>query len=172
LCRRVGRERLVIAVDLRQGRVQTRGWRQGIPLSAEDVVRILTPYCSEFLYTSVDHEGLMDGIDQVGITALRELTENRLIYAGGVAKPSEIEWLTARGVDVQLGMALYSGRLTLTDAFVTGLKWNGDGLIPVLVQDLQGRILMQAWSSPESLRKTLETGWATYYSRSRRSLWC
>lgn len=172
LCRRAGRERMIIAVDLRRGRVQTRGWRRGVPLSAQEAVRVLSPYCSEFLYTSVDHEGLMNGIDLDGVTALRGMTENRLVYAGGVSRLSEIESLTTRGIDVQLGMALYSGRLDLTEAFLDGLKWNADGLIPALAQDPQGRILMQAWCSPESLRKTLDTGWATYYSRSRRSLWC
>ncbi|EQA45697.1 phosphoribosyl-AMP cyclohydrolase [Leptospira broomii serovar Hurstbridge str. 5399] len=45
------------------------------------------------------------------------------------------------------------------------------GLIPVVTQDEAGNILMQAFSSPESLALTRTDGFGTYYSRSRKSLW-
>ncbi len=52
------------------------------------------------------------------------------------------------------------------------LRWNADGLIPAIAQDAAtGEVLMLAWMNEESLRLTLETGYATYYSRSRRQLW-
>jgi phosphoribosyl-ATP pyrophosphohydrolase/phosphoribosyl-AMP cyclohydrolase len=172
LVRRVGRERLAVAVDTRQGRVTVKGWRKDVDLSAEDAVIKLKPYCSEFLYTAVDYEGLMKGIDLDGATRLAGCCgDNRLIYAGGVSSLEEIEALTRIGADVQLGMALYSGRLDLTEAFLAGLKWNGDGLIPTVTLDAGGRALMQAWCSREALRKTVESNLATYYSRRRRSLW-
>jgi len=48
----------------------------------------------------------------------------------------------------------------------------GDGLLPVIVQDhASGRVLMLAYINPESWRKTLETGEAHYWSRSRNELW-
>lgn len=56
-------------------------------------------------------------------------------------------------------------------------KFNGDGLIPAIVQEYKGtphptgRVLMMAWMNPESLAKTLESGVMTYWSRSRRKLW-
>ena len=52
------------------------------------------------------------------------------------------------------------------------LKFNDQGLIPAVVQDeATGDVLMLAWMNAEALRRTLETGRATYYSRSRGKLW-
>jgi phosphoribosyl-ATP pyrophosphohydrolase/phosphoribosyl-AMP cyclohydrolase len=52
------------------------------------------------------------------------------------------------------------------------LKWGPDGLLPVITQDERsGQVLMQAWASREALAKTLETGLAHYWSRSRGRLW-
>ena len=48
----------------------------------------------------------------------------------------------------------------------------GGGLVPCIVQDEQtGKVLMLGYMNEESLQKTLETGLATYWSRSRQSLW-
>ena len=52
------------------------------------------------------------------------------------------------------------------------LKWNEAGLIPAIAQDAStGEVLMLAWMNAESLRLTIESGFATYYSRSRQQLW-
>ena len=52
------------------------------------------------------------------------------------------------------------------------VKFNEQGLVPAIAQDaVNGQVLMMAWMNEESLRLTLETGFATYYSRSRRQLW-
>ena len=52
------------------------------------------------------------------------------------------------------------------------LRFNGDGLIPAVAQDHgSGRVLMLAWMNLEAFEKTLETGYAHYYSRSRQNLW-
>ena len=52
------------------------------------------------------------------------------------------------------------------------LKFNADGLIPVVVQEMgTGRVLMLAWMNRESIGRTLRTGRAHYWSRSRQKLW-
>jgi phosphoribosyl-AMP cyclohydrolase len=52
------------------------------------------------------------------------------------------------------------------------LKWNGEGLVPVIAQEAgTGRILMFAWMNRDALAKTVETGEAVYWSRSRGRLW-
>jgi phosphoribosyl-AMP cyclohydrolase / phosphoribosyl-ATP pyrophosphohydrolase len=52
------------------------------------------------------------------------------------------------------------------------LKWDGDGLIPAVVQETEtGEVLMVAWMDREALAKTLESGLAHFWSRSRRALW-
>ena len=51
-------------------------------------------------------------------------------------------------------------------------KFNADGLIPAIAQDAEtGEILMVAWMNQEALDRTVETGRATCYSRSRKKLW-
>lgn len=51
-------------------------------------------------------------------------------------------------------------------------KFNSDGLITAIAQDAKsGEVLMLAWMNAEALEKTLDTGHATYWSRSRRALW-
>lgn len=52
------------------------------------------------------------------------------------------------------------------------VKWDAQGLAPAIVQDAQsGEVLMLAWMNRESLSRTLETGLATFWSRSRGELW-
>jgi phosphoribosyl-ATP pyrophosphohydrolase/phosphoribosyl-AMP cyclohydrolase len=58
------------------------------------------------------------------------------------------------------------------DALWKAVTPDGSGLVPCVVQDLRTRaVLMVAWVSKEALEKSIETGWATYYSRSRQQLW-
>jgi phosphoribosyl-AMP cyclohydrolase/phosphoribosyl-ATP pyrophosphohydrolase/phosphoribosyl-AMP cyclohydrolase len=52
------------------------------------------------------------------------------------------------------------------------LKFDERGLIPAIAQDAAtGEVLMVAWMNEEALRRTLETGQAWFWSRSRRELW-
>ena len=52
------------------------------------------------------------------------------------------------------------------------LKYNADGLIPAIVQDVKSkRVLMMAWMNEASLEATLKTGLMNYWSRSRQKFW-
>ncbi|MDO4877898.1 MAG: phosphoribosyl-AMP cyclohydrolase [Neisseria sp.] len=52
------------------------------------------------------------------------------------------------------------------------VKFDDKGLVCAVAQDAQsGRVLMVAWMNAQALQKTLETGFAHYYSRSRQKLW-
>lgn len=58
--------------------------------------------------------------------------------------------------------------MSLLDA----VNFNADGLVCAVVQDrVRGTVLMQAWMNAEALEKTLETGLATFWSRSRQEIW-
>jgi len=55
---------------------------------------------------------------------------------------------------------------------IEGLRWDAAGLIPAVVQDAEsGEVLMVAWMSPESVRRTLADRRTWFFSRSRQSLW-
>jgi phosphoribosylformimino-5-aminoimidazole carboxamide ribotide isomerase len=109
----VGAERVIAAVDSRGGHVAIHGWRTVLPLTAVDAVRALAPFCGEFLYTHVDREGLMQGTDIDAILAVRRATTCRVTAAGGITTWSEIDQLDAHQVDAVVGMAVYTGQLTL-----------------------------------------------------------
>jgi phosphoribosyl-AMP cyclohydrolase len=52
------------------------------------------------------------------------------------------------------------------------VAWNADGLVPAVAQDASsGEVLMVAWMNRESLRRTVDSGEAVYWSRSRKALW-
>jgi phosphoribosylformimino-5-aminoimidazole carboxamide ribotide isomerase len=115
LARDVGSDRLVAAVDARGGRVVVHGWRTALPIAPADAVRALDPYCGGFLYTHVDNEGLMRGTDIDAVLAVRRATARPVAAAGGIATQEEVERLHALGVDAVVGMAIYTGRLGLTE---------------------------------------------------------
>ncbi|MFB6345431.1 MAG: bifunctional phosphoribosyl-AMP cyclohydrolase/phosphoribosyl-ATP diphosphatase HisIE [bacterium] len=62
--------------------------------------------------------------------------------------------------------------MTSADSLIEPLTFNDKGLIPAITQDYStGEIRMLAYMNEESLRKTIETGFAHYWSRSRQELW-
>lgn len=112
----VGLERVIAAVDSKGGHVVIHGWRTPLPLTTVEAVHALEPFCGEFLYTHVDAEGLMGGTDIDTILDLRRATARRLTAAGGITTREEIDLLHEHSVDAVVGMALYTGKLTLDEA--------------------------------------------------------
>ena len=65
-----------------------------------------------------------------------------------------------------------SNGLKMDSAVQKEIKYDDHGLVPAIAQDLHtGEILMMAYMNEESLQKTLESGNATFWSRSREKLW-
>jgi phosphoribosylformimino-5-aminoimidazole carboxamide ribotide isomerase len=111
----IGSERLVIAVDSKGGRIVVKGWQESTNLAAEDVLRPLEPYCSGFLCTYVDKEGMMQGTDLEWFRRLRSATSLELTAAGGITTLDDVRALLAMNVNAALGMAIYTGRLSLEE---------------------------------------------------------
>jgi phosphoribosylformimino-5-aminoimidazole carboxamide ribotide isomerase len=111
----IGHERVLIALDSRGGKIVVNGWREATQLAAEDVLRELEPYCAGFLCTYVDSEGTLQGTDLNWFRRLRAATSHELTAAGGIASLDEIKELSALGIHCALGMAIYTGRLSLDD---------------------------------------------------------
>jgi phosphoribosyl-AMP cyclohydrolase len=60
----------------------------------------------------------------------------------------------------------------MSEALFDAVQWDDRGLVPAIAQDLaSNEVLMLAWMNRESLRLTLDTGFAHYWSRSRGQLW-
>src|SRR4051794_25261103 len=111
----IGPDRLIAAVDSKGGQVVVNGWKTPLPLSAVEAVRALEPYCSEFLYTYVDAEGLMQGTNIPAILEVRRATTHRVTAAGGITTREEIDTLHLNGVDAVVGMAVYTGALKIDE---------------------------------------------------------
>ncbi|MCB1018749.1 MAG: 1-(5-phosphoribosyl)-5-[(5-phosphoribosylamino)methylideneamino] imidazole-4-carboxamide isomerase [Acidobacteria bacterium] len=113
LDRAVGRERILLALDTKEGRITIKGWQESVDLTAEEVIRKLEPYCGGFLCTYVDKEGMLQGTDLDWYRRLRNATGHEITAAGGITTIAEIQELAQMKIHSALGMAVYTGRLDL-----------------------------------------------------------
>ena len=113
VARACGVARVMGAVDARRGRVVVRGWQDTVPMTPAEAVLRLEPWCGGFLYTHVDTEGLMGGIDMEAVREVRAATGRPLTVAGGIRTWAEVHALDALGVDAVVGMAIYTGAMAL-----------------------------------------------------------
>jgi len=111
----IGPERLIIALDSKAGKVVVKGWQEATEFTAEEVLRRLEPYCSGFLCTYVDKEGMLQGTDLVWFRRLRAATKHELTAAGGITTMEDVRELHRLGIHAALGMAIYTGRLSLEE---------------------------------------------------------
>lgn len=111
----IGRPRVVIALDSKAGRIVVKGWQEATRFTAEQVLASLEPFCSGFLCTYVDKEGMMQGTDLDWFRRLRAATSLELTAAGGITTIHEVRALLAMNVHAALGMAIYTGRLSLAE---------------------------------------------------------
>jgi len=111
----VGPDRLIIALDSKGGKIVVKGWQEATEFSAEEVIRRFEPYCAGFLATYVDKEGMLQGTDLEWFRRLRAATTHELTAAGGITTIDEVRALEEMGVNAALGMAIYTGRLSLDE---------------------------------------------------------
>lgn len=111
----VGKARLIIALDSKGGHVVIEGWRESTPVTTEQMLGEFEPYCSGFLCTYVDKEGMLQGTDLDWFRRLRAATSLELTGAGGITTLEEIAELNRLRIHAAVGMAIYTGRLNLHD---------------------------------------------------------
>lgn len=111
----VGRERLIIALDSKADHIVTEGWQTTTRFTAEEVIRSLEPFCSGFLCTYVDKEGMMQGTNLEWFARLRAATNHEITAAGGVTTIADVTALQRMEIHAAVGMAIYTGRLNLTE---------------------------------------------------------
>jgi phosphoribosylformimino-5-aminoimidazole carboxamide ribotide isomerase len=104
---------LIGAIDSRGGRVVIHGWKTTLDITPEDAAKALEPFVSTFLYTHVDTEGMLTGLNLAAVTSLKKATNRRLIAAGGIRSRDEVDLLDEMGIDAVVGMAIYTGLIDL-----------------------------------------------------------
>jgi phosphoribosyl-ATP pyrophosphohydrolase/phosphoribosyl-AMP cyclohydrolase len=191
---KIGKEHLIVALDAKYSaeksfyEIVVDGWKTPTGLSLIGSAIVISEYVSEILFTCVDREGTMTGIDLNPVETLSGSVapDCTITVAGGVTTIDEIERLAALGCNVQLGMALYTGAVSLADAFVRCLNWKKyepqnccipDNLesrlplIPVIAQSGDGQVLMTGFADREAVAETFKRGSLCLYSRTRGVLW-
>lgn len=165
-------ERVIAAVDARDGEVVVEGWRKRTGRSLTSTLSELAPHVGGFLVTLVEREGQLVGVDLERARAIAAAANGvPVTLAGGVASARDVGELDRLGIDAQVGMALYTGRLSLGEAVWACLTSDrADGLVPTVVADEGGRALGLVYSSLASLVEMLDGGVGVYASR-RRGLW-
>lgn len=168
----IGKQRIIISVDAINGKIAVNGWTESLDISLIEGAKAAEKYCSELLFTCVEKEGCMQGTDMAQVSELRKAVSCRVVAAGGVSSVSEIETLEKMHCDVQLGMSLYTGKVSLEDSFMACLDWEKvNGMIPVIAQDVHGAVLMMGYANKEAFEKTFASGKLTFWSRTRNVLW-
>lgn len=166
------RERTIAALDAVDGEIVTHGWRTRTGRNVLDQVAQLRDLVGGFLVTFVEREGRMGGIDLDAVKRIVAAAgDARVTIAGGVTTAEDIAALDALGADAQVGMALYTGRLSLASAIAAPLVSDRpDGLFATVVTDERGTALGLAWSSAESLERAITERRGVYHSR-KRGIW-
>ncbi len=172
LLRNLPKDRVIAALDARDGRVVDHGWTRDTGATIFDRMAELRDLVSGFLVTTVEREGRLGGADIALAERLAQAAgDARVTLAGGVTTPDEVARLDRLGCDAQVGMAIYTGRMDLADA-VSALSTSDrpDALIPTVITDERGVALGMAYSNPESIRLAINTRRGVYHSRTR-GLW-
>jgi len=112
LVARIGRRRVIVALDTEGGKILVRGWQDKLRLRPDEVIPELEKYASEFLCTYVDAEGTMRGTNLKWFRSLRRSTRRPITAAGGIRSRAEIRALARINMHAAVGMALYTGKLS------------------------------------------------------------
>jgi phosphoribosylformimino-5-aminoimidazole carboxamide ribotide isomerase len=116
-----GKERITIALDSKGGNVVIKGWAERTDVKATDIVKRFETYASEVLFTNVEVEGLMRGIDEKVIKEIVDATSHGVIVSGGVSSLEDIKRVKEIGaLGVVIGSALYTKKLDFKEALEVG----------------------------------------------------
>jgi phosphoribosylformimino-5-aminoimidazole carboxamide ribonucleotide (ProFAR) isomerase/phosphoribosyl-ATP pyrophosphohydrolase len=172
-CSQLPRNRVIAAVDAEDGTVVVEGWKTKTEHGAIERIAELAPVVGGFLLTQVEFEGGMSGWNEDLVAeAVREAGSVRITAAGGITTAEDVGRLDRLGADAQVGMALYTKRMSLGEAVGAPLVKAIDGrLWPTVVCDEEGHALGLVWSTRESLEAAVRDRRGIYWSRSRDSIW-
>ncbi len=118
LCRRFGSERVVVALDARDGLVAIRGWTETSEITATDLAaRMADLGVQRLLYTDISRDGTLEEPNYAATADLVRDSGLRVLSAGGVGAPEHVARLAPTGAEAAIiGRALYTGDVTIKAA--------------------------------------------------------
>lgn len=113
-----GSERIMVSLDAKMGEVMIEGWKKGSGLKLMDMGPNLQKLgVGSILFTNIDVEGLLEGVNTTLIRELVEMVEVPVIASGGISSIEDlIEIKNTGAAGAVVGTALYKGNLTLKEA--------------------------------------------------------
>ena len=113
-----GKEKLVISVDHNDGKIVTNGWKETTSLELVSIVKDLVKNgFTEFLSTSINRDGTLQGPDLKWLSSLGEIKNVNVIASGGISNIEDV--MSVKKLNpfgVILGKALYENRITIEEA--------------------------------------------------------
>jgi phosphoribosylformimino-5-aminoimidazole carboxamide ribotide isomerase len=112
--------RIVVAVDVKGGKIATEGWTQTTQLPAVDAIQRLTARgVRSFVYTDVSRDGMLTGPDLDGVCEVAKAVRGRFLYSGGIGTLDDLRALAQlRQVNlagVIAGKSLYEKKFTVAE---------------------------------------------------------
>jgi phosphoribosylformimino-5-aminoimidazole carboxamide ribotide isomerase len=113
--------RVLVSVDVREGRVATAGWTETIDGDPLEVIAELAQRgASELVYTNVDRDGMLEGPDLEEVARVAEVVSASFVYSGGIGQLADLQGLAdlhaSSLAGVIVGKALYERRFTIVEA--------------------------------------------------------
>ena len=118
LCQRFGPDRVVVALDARDGLVAIHGWTETSSVTATDLAGQMARLGVErLLYTDISRDGTLEEPNYAATAALVENSGLKVLSAGGVGAAEHVARLVPTGAEAAIiGRALYTGDITIGDA--------------------------------------------------------
>jgi phosphoribosyl-AMP cyclohydrolase / phosphoribosyl-ATP pyrophosphohydrolase len=188
LVSKIPKNRLIVAFDIdEEYRVFTHGRGHYHEKKLFDLIEEYKEYIEVMTITFHCAEGTCQGIPLNQVKEINQYLEKyekykslniRLIVAGGIHTIQEINDLLDLDVIPQFGSGFWNGHFTLGDVFESLAKraskfveHHGVKLVPTIVQSIEGIVLGLVFCTPESIKTSVDTRIATFFSRDRNSLW-
>ncbi|MCI9552398.1 MAG: 1-(5-phosphoribosyl)-5-[(5-phosphoribosylamino)methylideneamino]imidazole-4-carboxamide isomerase [Acutalibacter sp.] len=186
-------KQVAVGIDALDGRAAAQGWTKQSGTDYIELARRMEDMGVQYIIcTDIRQDGTQQGPNLEMLDRLNQAVGCNIVASGGVSSLLDLIELYDLGLYGAIaGKAVYAGALDLREAVavchkISGKKPKTEGaiadeldryfskseLIPAIVQDADThQVLMLAYMNRAALRKTLETGYTWFYSRSRKSLW-
>jgi phosphoribosylformimino-5-aminoimidazole carboxamide ribotide isomerase len=112
--------RILVGVDVREGRVSVSGWTRATQTTGEDAIRAMQQRgVTRFVYTNVDRDGMLEGPDLDEVRRVAQAVRGRFLYSGGIGTLDDLRALRELRLvnlaGVISGKALYEGRFAVAE---------------------------------------------------------
>jgi phosphoribosylformimino-5-aminoimidazole carboxamide ribotide isomerase len=117
ISKKFGREKFVISADQLQGKIVINGWKESTDIDLINGIKQFVDLgYSEFLITSIDRDGTLNGPDLESLKKACNLPLTKIIASGGISNLQDIENVKKCGsYGVILGKALYDGKISMEE---------------------------------------------------------